>query len=395
MVISALICEFDPFHNGHKYLLDSMRQSGADCIIACMSGSFTQRGEPAAFDKRTRTEAAILCGADLVIELPVTFACAGAERFAFGGVSILDALGCVDNIFFGSECGDVEKLKKAALALGNNELGNIIKEKLSTGVTFAAAREHAVRELYGQETADLFHSPNNILGIEYLKALYTLESKITPHTIMRTGTGHDSSEVKDNIASGSYLRQLANSGKSFEEYIPAEAFGVFSRELRNFSPCSMDNLERALLFRLRTMTHEQFALLPEVGEGLENRLYCAVRSCNSVEEMLASVKTKRYTMSRLRRIITYALLGITSKDMIPSPPYVRVLGFNSVGRMALSEIKKTCTLPMITKLSELSHFENECMRSFMLESHCDDIHALSGKKVRPCGANETYRIVVL
>lgn len=395
MVISSLICEFDPFHNGHKYLLDSMRQSGADCIIACMSGNFTQRGEPAAFDKRSRTEAAILCGADLVLELPVTFACAGAERFAFGGVSILDALGCVDSIFFGSECGDIEKLKTAAAALQDEKLGIVIKEKLSFGVTFAAAREQAVCELCGTETAGLLRDPNNILGIEYLKALFTLESKITPHTITRTGAGHNSFGIKDNTASGSYLRQLAISGQPFEKFVPAAAFEVFRRALMDFSPCSMNNIEKAVLFRLRTMTPGQLALLPDVGEGLENRLYSAVRTCNSVEEILTAVKTKRYTMSRLRRILACAILDITAGDMLPSPPYIRVLGFNKTGGAALSEIKRSCTLPIITRSSELSRLGDECRQSFGLESRCDDIYALAGKKVRQCGGNETYRIVVL
>ena len=394
MVISSLICEFDPFHNGHKYLLDNMRKRGADCIIACMSGNFTQRGEPAAFDKRTRTRAALMCGADLVLELPVTFACAGAERFAFGGVSLLNALGCAESIFFGSECGDIGLLKRAAGALDNASFGKAVKEKLSAGVTFAFAREQAVRELCGNDIAGLFRSPNNILGIEYLKALSALESSIIPETIKRIGAEHDSFSVSGNIASGSYLRQLAESGASINAFVPDEASEIFGHA-KEFSPCSMNNIERALLYRLRTMTCGQLALLPDIGEGLENRLYSAIRSCTSVQMILESVKTKRYTMSRLRRLLTYALLGITTEDMIPSPLYVRVLGFNGTGRAALSHIKRTCLLPMITRASDLNGLDSQCRRAFELESRCDDIYALTGRNVLSCGANLTFKIVTV
>ena len=393
MVISTIICEFDPLHNGHKYILDCMRESGAECIVACMSGNFTQRGSPAYFDKHSRAEAALNCGADLVTELPVTFACAGAERFAFGGVSILNALGCADSIFFGSECGSTELLRKAALALEGDAVKGRIREKLVTGVTFAAAREQAVREICGDEAADALHRPNDILGIEYLKALSLLKSSITPHTVKRLGALHDSAEADGGFASASRLRELALEGASIQEYVPAGAFEVFGRSLAGAQPDRMKALERVMLYRLRMMTLSDMAVLPEIGEGLENRLYSAVRSGISVSEILASVKTKRYTMARLRRILTYALLGITASDMLPSPPYIRVLGFNGTGRLALSEIKKRSSLPIITKVSELSKLNDACRRAFDLESRCDDIYAISGEAVRPCGTNQTSQLI--
>ena len=375
MNIASIICELDPLHNGHKYLLDTIRDSGADCIIACMSGNFTQRGAPAAFDKHTRAIAALNCGAELVIELPLTFACAGAERFAFGGVSLLDSLGCVDSIFFGSECGDIGALRAVSDCLASPDLGAAIREKLKDGITFAKAREQAVGELIGEERAMLLRSPNNILAIEYLKALSKLKSGIRPYTIKRRGAGHDSGESSDGFASASYIRELAREGGSIEGLVPKEALDILSE-------CIPDRisrpelLERAVLYRLKCMSREELAELPDISEGLENRLYAAIRRERSVAGILDQTKTKRYTMARLRRLVTCALLGISRKDMEERPLYIRVLGFNESGRSALSEIKKRSELPIVTRLSDGRKLEGKAREAFELSQKSDEIYDL-------------------
>ncbi len=396
MKISSLICEFDPLHKGHKYLLDTIRKSGADCIIACMSGSFTQRGEPALFDKRTRTKAALICGADIVIELPVTFACSGAEHFAFGGTALLDSLGIADSLFFGSECGDISMIEKAAIAAEDNEVSAETKKLLSEGMTFAAAREKAVRNISGNETADIMQKPNNILGIEYVKALHRLKSGIIPNTICRIGADHDSMETDKSAVSASFIRELYISGGDISDYIPkpaAELFSGYTKAPKGQSRLS--RLETVMLFRLRTMTKEELSLLPDISEGLENRIYKAVRSEVSIEGILKSVKAKRYPMARLKRALAHALLGITKEEYLIKPQYIRILGFNGTGRELLHEIKRRSSLPVISTLSKLPPLSEEGIKLLELESRCDDIYNLSGSEIIPCGENITGGIVTI
>ena len=386
MNIFSLICEFDPFHNGHKYLLDYMRTKGADCIIACMSGNFTQRGEPAAFDKYLRTEAALKGGADLIIELPVSFACAGAERFAGGGVFLLDSLGCVDSLFFGSEAGSIDRLKKAADILGDEALGSCISSFLSEGISYAAAREKAVEKLTDTETGALLRHPNNNLAVEYLKALSRLDSRITPVTAVRMGAGHHSADTKDNYASGSQIRKMLIDGDDITPFVPLSTAELIKKDMTMpLGTTRGEMLEKAMLYRLRTMTPEELSLLPGMSEGLENRIYKAVRSGTSVKEITELAKTKRYPMARIKRALVHALLGMRNDDLPPHPLYIRVLGFNGRGRDALQIIKRNSSLPIVTRAAEVSGLEPEAKRMFEFECRCDDIYALSGREVISCG----------
>ena len=202
MSVAGIIAEFNPLHNGHAHLLSEAKKIASDGVVVVQSGNFTQRGTPAVLEKHRRAETALLCGADLVLELPLAFSVAGAQTFAYGGVSALDALGAVDTLLFGSECGKIEHLQTAADALFNLAVESAIHERMQAGAPFAAAREQAVRAVYGEEIASLLQTPNNILGIEYLRALRTLSSKITPQTVLRIGTPHDARETADGFASG-------------------------------------------------------------------------------------------------------------------------------------------------------------------------------------------------
>lgn len=397
MKISSVICEYNPFHNGHEYMLRKMREGGATHIIACMSGNFTQRGIPAVYDKFTRAKAALLCGADLVTELPVSFACAGAEHFAFGGVSVLNSLGCVDELCFGSESGNIGLLKKTAEYITDDCVCESLKKYLAQGMTFAAARQNAAAELYGEECATMLTSPNDILGIEYIKALNQLKSRMVPKTIQRQGAAHDSEKADGNTASAMYIRRLIQCGDDlFAQLMPGRAFDVFMSSKNQPPECGRHTkLEGFMLYRLRTMTQRQIAQLPEVSEGLENRIFQAVRTACSIEEVINRTKTKRYTYARIRRILNYALLGITKQDYSMPVQYIRILGFNERGREILKSAKKTSSLPIIMRYADIRQPGTDAVRMFDLESRADDIYSMSGEKIFPCGTNMTAKPVIL
>lgn len=396
MKISVVICEYNPFHNGHEYMLSQMRKNGSTHIAAVMSGNFTQRGDAAVFDKFTRAKAALHGGADLVIELPVEFACSYAERFAFGGVFAANALGCADELAFGSECGNISLLRTAAAAVNDENVLEELSMQLKKGITFAAARENAVQKIFGADISSLLRCPNDILGIEYLKALSLCGSNISPAVIRRTGAGHDSSISENGITSAKNIRQMIYSGdKSFVKYIPDYARKIY-QTASDQPPQNgrMKKLENALLYRLRTMSKQEMAVLPEIAEGLENRLYNAARIYTDRESIINAVKSKRYTYARINRILTYTLLGFTAAELPEKPAYIRILGFNERGREILRAAKKNATLPIITRSSSLSE-KDSGRKMFDVESLCDDIYAMSGENILPCGKNMTEKMITM
>ena len=384
MKVSSLICEYNPFHNGHKYMLEKMRENGSEYIVACMSGNFTQRGDVAIFDKYSRTKTALENGVDLVIELPVTYACATAEKFALGGVYILNSLGCVNEIYFGSECGEITALQNTVDILGSGKFSDGVKKYLSLGQTFAKARENAVREI-SEISAEILKSPNNILATEYIRALKSLNSPISPRTIKREGSEHDSLTAVDNIASATLIRKMILENSSdFQKYVPFTDIPDIH---------SSSKLETAFLYKLRMMSLEDFKSLPDISEGLENRLYSAVRNAVSVEEVLSLVKTKRYTLARSRRILLYAFLDINKEDQRILPKYIKILGFNSKGQNILRTMRETAQLPVVMRYSDVKKLPSDAKYIYSLESRCDDIYALSGENTLPCGSNMTNNII--
>ncbi len=372
MTIASLICEWNPFHSGHEYLLRKMREQGAEGIVACMSGNFTQRGEPAIYEKQIRASIAVRGGADLVIELPVTYACAGAERFAWGGVYLLQALGCVDQLWFGSECGDLTLLQQTASAQNDRNVQERIRQSLGNPSSFAALREGAVREVYGDEIAGVLREPNNILAVEYLRALMTLHSDIKPFTLRRIGSGHDSGRADGNIASASLIRELIRSGQDYRAYVPDFAVTESTEDYRQ----SALRWESAMYYRLKTMTPQEYACLPEMSEGLENRLYKAAQCGGSVEEILSYAKCKRYPLARLRRALLHAFLQLTKDDFLPLPPYIGVLAFNQTGQNILRQMKRSAVLPVITRQSDVNRLSPEARDFLERQRRCDTIRHL-------------------
>ena len=373
----AVICEFNPFHNGHRFLLGKAKELTGEPVLAVMSGSFAQRGEVALCSKFERAEAALKSGADLVAELPAVYAVSCAERFARGGVNISKMFGCVNYLAFGCEDDDIDLLKTAAFAGENPEVNAIIAEQMNSGSYYPKAYEYAVRQVCGGEVADVLTKPNNILAVEYIRALRGTDIKPLP--IKRVGAEHDSDGADGIYASASYIRKLLRSGKSAEKLLP-------------YAPSEItypEKLDRALLYKLRNMNAEQLRALPEVGEGLENRILSAARKFGTAEEVIGEVKTKRYTRSRICRILTCALLGITEELQTKTADYARVLGFTDEGEKML----KTCIGKVITSAAKAEDLGSDTAELLAADIRATDTAALAYENVKPCGADYLTKIV--
>ena len=401
MKIAGIIAEYNPFHNGHLLQIEATRAAGAGAIVAVMGGNWLQRGAPALCRKQARARAALLSGADLVLELPLPYAAATAERFAFGGVEALAGLGCVDLLSFGSEAGDLSLLSACAAALEDPRLDREIRARLKKGLPYAAARQQGVEALFGPETAEPFSHPNNILAIQYLRELRRLGMPMEPFTVERRGAGHGAGPLPAGegadrpTASASWLRgQLeAGRGEAARPYLPAAAWEVVSRELSQGLGADPARLELPLLAALRRMSAADFAALPDVSEGLEHRLFSAARSATSVYQLLERVKTKRYTHARLRRILMAAYLGIPADLAFRRPPYLRVLGMTGTGEKILRLAGSRATLPLSPSLARLERLGGEAARFAALESRAADLYALLCPHILPCGTEYTESII--
>lgn len=392
MLTAGIICEYNPFHNGHAYLIQRIKEMGATHIIAVMSGNFVQRGDAAILSKWARTRQALLCGADLVVELPLPWAVAGAERFALGGVSILDTMGA-DCIGFGSECGSIEALSRASEALFSPSLREALQKELKNGTTFAVARQAAVATLFGAETAKLLTDPNNILGIEYMKAIKRLDSKITPLTIRRLGSAHDSDSLAGEFASSSRIRKLLNA-EDVSALMPQAASKVLQEELAaGRAPAGLFNMERGVLAQLRGMTKDDFASLPDISEGLEGRIYRAVRQAKSLQELYFLAKTKRYPLARIRRIILSAFLGLKAEHTVGTPPYLRILGIGKQGPELLKQAASNRNCPILSRPSDLASLSRHAQRIAALEGKATDLYALCLPETAPCGLDWTQKMI--
>lgn len=390
----GIVAEFDPFHNGHKYLIDSVKNEN-DTVTAVMSESFVQRGECASLRVKARTEAALKNGVDLVVSLPLTFAVSSAENFAYGGVSVLNALGFIDKIAFGSECGDGKLLSQCADALLSDGFDAEILKELKSGVSYPKARENALKNKFGEDFSSVVSSPNDTLGVEYIKALKKLKSQMSVTAVKRTGSAHNSQSGHGHIRSATEIRSLLKAG-TFSGFIPETAFEIYKKEIESGkAPADIKSLEKAILSALRTMSVEDFAEIPDVSEGLENRLFNSVRCSATLEDVLEKCKTKRYTHSRLRRIILRCFLGITEEYGKTGVPYIRVLGFNEKGANLLKLAKEKATLPLIVNNGEIKNLSPEARAYFELESKARDLFSLSLPECDICGTLMTDKIITL
>lgn len=372
--VLGIIAEYNPFHNGHLYhLKESKKATGAKYTVAIISGNFTQRGSTSIIDKWKKTEMALQNGVDLIIELPVLYSISSSENFAEGSIKILNSLGIIDFLSFGSETSDIKILNNFANILYDEpkEYKKILSNYLDTGLSFPKARENALLE-YIKNFEDvntnfdnyknILSSPNNILGIEYLKALKKYKSSIKPVCIKRSIADYNSSDISINtsIASATAIRELIKN-KNFntiKTVIPEKSYSILADCIN--SGCIIPDLncfEKEIIYVLRKMSIKEIANLPDVSEGLEFLIKKAVNSCNTLTELLNTIKSKRYTITRLQRILLYALLDISKKDMKLSKevdsPYIRVLGFNDNGKKLISKIMdKNPNQPLITSVKK-------------------------------------------
>ena len=384
--ITGIVAEFNPFHSGHAALIRAAVQGGSDGVVAVMSGNYVQRGSPAITDKRVRAKAALLCGVDLVLELPLAYATAPAQRFARGAISLLAATGRVDTLTFGSECGDLSTLQALAAAVEDKAVVAEMKRLLAGGMTFARARELAVAGGTGPVLAAALAAPNNLLGVEYLRAAATIGWQPRVTTLRRQGAAHDSSDPRDGFASGSFLRQHAGDFALLCRYLPEQAALVLADALAaGLYPADPSRLETAILAHLRRLGPDELKRLPDLSEGLENRLLAVIRTAPTLEELESALKTKRYTMARVRRLILSAFLGLTREDSHLPIPYIRVLGFTPRGKEILSEMKGSCKLPVSTSLARLRSLGGGCERFAALEETSTDLYALCLRQPVPCG----------
>ena len=345
--ILGIVSEYNPFHNGHLHHLQKSKElTKTDFSVFVMSGNFVQRGDTSLVNKWVKTEMALEAGVDLVIELPTVYAISSAENFADGAVKILNSLGVVDFISFGSEIGEIAPLNDVANILYQEpkEFSSLITAQLKSGLSYPRAREIALSQFFGNSKrySEILNNPNNILGIEYLKSLKKHRSHITPLTIKRDYSDYNSKQVKKGIASATAIRTMVQNKKNVHYVVPYETYELLDKEI-NYGKIisSLSCFEKEIIYTLRRMTLSEIANLPDVSEGLENKIKMAANTCNKLDDLIKNIKSKRYTQSRIQRILLYALLNISSKDISSSRrvnPYIRVLGFNKHGKRIISAI---------------------------------------------------------
>ncbi len=366
--VLGIVAEYNPFHNGHLYHLEKSKElTGSNYTVAIMSGNFTQRGSTSLIDKWSKAEVALNCGADLVIELPVLYATSSAENFAEGAIKILDSLKIVDYISFGAETKQIEILDQFAdvLYYEPKEYKTLLSHELKKGLSYPKARESALMMYLNniRKYANVLSSPNNILGIEYLKALKKLKSNIEPISVPRYETGYNDLGYTQNFASSTAIRNMIknNGFHALRNLMPSASYSILVQNMNSghIVP-DISVFEKQIIYVLRKMRLSEIADLPDVSEGLEFAIKNAVNSCNTITEFLNIIKSKRYTSTRFQRILLYALLGITKKDIAISKktqPYIRVLGLNTRGKFLISEIAKAN--PKLEIITSVKRFTKE------------------------------------
>ena len=347
--VLGIIAEYNPFHNGHLYHIEeSKRKTGAKYVIAVITGNFAQRGETSLVNKWVKAQMALQSGVDLVLELPTIYSISSAENFAEGAIKILDSLKIVDTISFGTETSDLAALNNIVTVLSNEpkEYKAILSHELQKGISYPKARDNALMMYLNdiKRYANILSEPNNTLAVEYLKAIRKLKSHIMPVSVKREKVYYNDEKIVDEFASGTAIRKMLirEEFNNIRKVMPYNNYMLLKEEIKKGRIITdIEVFEKEILYQLRKMTTQQIADLPDVSEGLEYSIKKVANSCNKVSELISMVKTKRFTQTRIQRILLYALLGITKKDMLDSKkivPYIRVLGMNNNGKEMLSDI---------------------------------------------------------
>ncbi|GKX31707.1 UPF0348 protein [Vallitalea longa] len=414
----GIIAEYNPFHNGHLYQLQQAKKiTESEYCVVVMSGNFVQRGEPSIVDKWTRTKMALLNGADLVIELPVHFSTSSAEFFSFASVKLLSDLGIIDNLCFGSELGDTYKLKEIASILCNepSQFKTKLSEHLKNGSSFATARsnaltdyltENAILDTNKEELTNLIKSPNNILGIEYMKALIKLNSTIKPYAVKRMGASYHSDDINDHLCSATAIRKLLRNSiaeNTINDFMPESAFELLESAIhRNECPVFFDDCSSLINYKLKVSTKDQMENCIDVSEGIENRFRKAVINYSTISDIIGYTRTRRYPISRIQRTLLHILLSLNKEDFWGFVnngfvQYVKILGFRKDSRPLLKLVKDNCNLPIISNVKDSIGYLNTIQKK-MLEDEikCSDIYnIIIGNKYGVSQKNDYSHQVVI
>ncbi len=400
MAITGIITEYNPFHNGHLYQLQKIREhNGQAGIICVMSGSFTQRGEAAIADKWTRARLAVLGGADLVLELPFVFAVRSAQDFAGGGVRLLERLGIADTLAFGTEYDDIAMLQKLSDCLRDEATQAKLHERLQAGLSYAAALSTAAASQSGLPE-ELLREPNTILALEYLQALQRFSCQLQPLIVKRRTSHYHDTEIHACLASATAIRtELSHTVANWQllrQAMPPASLELLKQKKEQDSLPSMEYLFRPLITRIRCMSYADLRNIYSVNEGLEYKISEAAQQSSSLRELLKNIKSKRYPQSRLQRMLLYILLAFSPASAksfdAAGPLYARVLAFNGTGRELLRGIKEHATIPLITKTGHYLHtqqraqgFDSLSLLQQMLayDTWSSELYALCFKNVLP------------
>lgn len=394
MAILGIVAEYNPFHNGHLYLITEAKRMDSSCPIVCvMSGNFLQRGEPALCNKWSRAEMALKSGADLVIELPFCFSVRSAYYFAQGALKLLQRSGVITHLAFGAESDNLQVLNSITeiLAAEPAAYSNLVKENLASGKSFPLARSRALQQYMGKRSADLqaiLSGPNNILAIEYLRVIKEESLALAPILIKRKGSSYHDTKLSP-FASATAIRNhlLTNHGlNALGDAMPQDSLKILEREISlGRCPVSLDTLERAVLIKLRTISLQDLRSIYEISEGLESRFKEAAGCSGTLDQLLKSVKSKRYSLTRIKRTLMYILFTLTSEQISGfdqhGPMYLHILGFSAKGQKILQEIKNKSELPIFSRGKDMKKARDENPGSVVrdmidLEVQATDVYTL-------------------
>ena len=382
---TGIVCEYNPFHNGHLYQIERAKAMGSDSIVCVMSGNFVQRGECAFFDKHTRAKAAIMSGADVVIDLPTPWAMASAETFARGSVGLLESFG-IDALSFGCESDDENLLRACASKLSDEDTGRLIRQYTAEGSPYPLAVSKALTEALGERAGEIISSPNNTLAIEYIRHLSD-SIKLLP--VKRIGADHDSDRAKDSTASASLIRSKGL--KESLSYIPENLITLYETA----DTYSLSYGERAILSALRFMDKSEYSDYVSDNSGLGMRIHDSIQTADSLNTLYSLAKSKNYTHSRVRREVMNLYLKVKREYSENIPPYIKVLAVSKKGLALLSKAKENTDLPIITKHSEAKKLTGKAREIYEAECRNTDLFSLFTEKTRECGLEKTHSLIIV
>lgn len=396
-MLAGIVCEYNPFHKGHLYQLEKTKEAGADAVVCVMSGNFVQRGECAFADKWKRAEAAVRSGVDVVIDLPVPWAVSSGESFARGSVFLLRQFG-VRLLSFGCENEGRKELLTAAQVSDKQEVSALIKQRMSDGISYPSALYEAVYELYGKAVADVLALPNSTLAVEYIRQMQKY-GDMDFIAVKRKGAGHDEAEEKDGFYPASALRDimlLEDCRKKTYPYLSKDSAEILSCAFdEKIAPCTMQQNERGVLSALRQLDKTELEKYVSDENGLASRIYEAAKTAKSLDELHSKSKSKNYTLSRVRREVLSAYLGVEKEISRLTPPYMRILAVSEKGLELLSSAKKNSAIPVVTKHSEMQNLDEFSEKIYKIQCSSTDKFSLLSPSVRPCGLEQKSSMMII